>query len=117
MNPKKETAMLLDIKYIRPNKRENIPDYLYIVWRDTETGEKHLQIIEKPKIDIYFEKNEFRNHNYCKNYARIETLDKVTCEYSKVIPTIVNEIGDEGIRAFQNALNTRNYEAIRSFYL
>ena len=44
MSPNKETSMLCDIQYVRPNKKEGTPDYLYIIWRDLKTQEKFLKI-------------------------------------------------------------------------
>ena len=39
MNPNKD-SMLIDIQYIKANKRNNTPDYLYVIWRDLISNEK-----------------------------------------------------------------------------
>ena len=85
MKINKDNAMLVDIKYVRPDRFNNLPDYLYIIWKDLDTNEKHLQIVEEPKMEIYFEKPEFRDHAYNKNYARLEELDKKVVKYKDII--------------------------------
>ena len=64
----RENAMLCDVQYVKANKKAKEPDFLYLIWKDLDTGEKHLNIIPEPKMDIYFEKPEYRNHSYNLNY-------------------------------------------------
>lgn len=116
-NPTKENAMLLDIQYVKPSKKNGTLDYLYIIWRDLTTNEKHLKVIPEPKMDIYFEKREKRDHRYNKNYERIENLDKKTVKYKDIIYAIAEDIGPEGKQYLQNAFNTGNYKSIKTLYL
>lgn len=116
-NPNKESSMLLDIQYVKQNKRENTPDYLYMIWRDMKTNEKHLQVVPEPRMDIYFEKPEFRTHSYNKNYARIEELDKKTVKYKDIIYAIADDMGSEGKRMIENAFQTRNYSLLNNMLL
>ena len=112
-------AMLCDVQYVKYNKKENLPDYLYIIWRDTLTGEKYLKIIPSPKMTIYFEKDEYRNHKYSKNHAPIETLYPVTTEYRNIPRVIASEwLGPEQANVFfQNAYQTRDYNSIKNLFL
>ena len=64
MKINKDSAMLVDIQYIKERKSENTPDILYIIWKDLDTGEKFMQPVKNPAMDIYFEKPEFREHQY-----------------------------------------------------
>ena len=64
----KENSMLIDIQYVKANKKNNTPDYLYIIWKDLVKNEKNLNIIPEPMMDIYFEKEEFRDHDYNLKY-------------------------------------------------
>ena len=98
----KENSMLLDIQYIKANKKQNQPDLLYIIWKNLDTNEKFLQVVPEPKMDIYFEKLERRNHTYNKNYERLENLDKKTVKYKDIIFEIVNDMGDIGRQKLQN---------------
>ena len=68
----KEKAMLIDVQYIEPKKYpspvgDNKDGTLYIIWKDLDTGEKHLSITNNPVIDIYFTKKECRNHTFNKS--------------------------------------------------
>ena len=53
MNPNKDSCMLVDVQYVKQNRKNNTPDYLYIIWKDLDTMEKHLQVIPEPKMDIF----------------------------------------------------------------
>lgn len=113
----KEHSMLLDIQYIKANKSKQQPDYLYIIWKDLITGKKNLQVIPEPKMDIYFEKPEYRNHAYNKNYARMEELNKKTVRYKDIIYAIADDMGDVGRQKLQNYFNTGNYRGLNEFFL
>ena len=113
----KDNAMLLDIQYIKPNKRQNQPDYLYIIWKDLEDQQKHLQVIPEPKMEIYFEKPEFRTHNYNRNYARLNEVNKKVVKYKDVIYAIADDMGDAGKQRLTDCFNTGNYKGIKDFYL
>ena len=113
MNIKKDSSMLLDIQYVKANKKNNTPDYLYVIWKDLDTNKKHLQVIPEPMMDIYFEKPEARNHKYNKNYARLEDVDKKTVKYKDIIYAIVDDMGDIGRQKLQNCFNSGNYSALK----
>lgn len=116
-NPKKESSMLIDIKYMKQNRKNNTPDYLYLIWRDLDTEEKHLQCIPEPKVDIYFEKPEFRNHAYNKNYEHIENLDRKVTKFKDIIFQIAEDMGPSGKQMLSNAFETRDYSALNKFYM
>lgn len=113
----KNNAMLVDIQYVKPNHRAGKKDYLYIIWKDLDTMEKHLQIIEEPMMDIYFEKPEYRTHLYNKNYARLKEVEKHSCKYKDIIHEIAKEQGPQGLNRLQDCYNTGNYKALREFHL
>ena len=117
MQINKDNAMLLDIQYIKANKKENQLDYLYIIWKDLDTGKKYLQVVPEPMMEIYFEKPEFRNHTYNKNYARIGELDKKAVKYKDIIYAIADDMGDIGRQKLQNYFNTGNYQGLKEFYI
>lgn len=117
MNPQKDSCMLVDIQYVKPNRKNNTPDYLYIIWKDLDTMEKHLQVVPEPKMDIYFEKPEFRTFNYNKNYEHIEKLDKKTVKCKDIIFAIADDMGENGRNALNNIFQTKNYSALKNFYL
>ena len=116
-NPNKESSMLLDVKYMKPNKKNGTPDYLYLIWRDLDTDEKHLQCIPEPMVDIYFEKPEFRDHAYNKNYEHIENLDKKVTKFKDIIFQIAEDMGPAGKQMLRNAFDTRDYKLLNNFYM
>lgn len=115
-NINKDSAMLLDIQYIKAKRGEHT-DYLYTIWKDLDTGEKHLDITQDPTMEIYFEKDEFRNHNYNKTYVKKENANKVVCEYKKITNEIIKDMGEAGQNLMQDIYNTKNYDRIKEFTL
>ena len=94
----KNDVMLLDIQYVRASKQKQLPDYLYIVWKEISTGKKHLISIPEPTVDIYFEKPEYRDFDYNKNYEYLNKLDKKTVKYSKIPHCIAADAGPDAQR-------------------
>lgn len=117
MQISKENAMLLDIQYIKANKKENQLDYLYIIYKNLDTGKKFLQVVPEPMMEIYFEKPEFRNHTYNKNYAKIEELNKKAVRYKDIVYAIADDMGEVGRQKIQNYFNTGNYQGLKEFYI
>ena len=109
--------MLLDVQYVKANRKNGTKDYLYLIWKDMDTDEKYMQAIEEPKMDIYFEKPEFRNHLYNKNYATIDTVEKKTVTYKDIIYEIANDMGDRGKQKIQDCFTTRNYKGLKEFMM
>ena len=60
--------MLLDVQYVRANRKENKPDCIYTIYKDLQTGKKHVIPMENPKIPIYFEKADCIDHRYPVDY-------------------------------------------------
>ena len=112
-----DRAMLLDMKYVRPNKKEKHDGVLYMVWKDLDTLEKHITTIPNPPMDIYFEKDSYRNHSYITGYQYLDKLNKVTVPYKDVINAIIEDSGESGKLMMKNIHETRNYSAMRNFYL
>ena len=41
----KDNVMLVDVQYVRPNRANQTPDYLYMIWKDLLTAETKLTTI------------------------------------------------------------------------
>lgn len=115
--PTADNAMLMDVQYVKANRKIGQKDYLYIIWKDLDTLEKHLKIIEEPSMEIFFEKPEYRNHRYNKTYAPIETLDRKIVKYKNIIYEIADDIGTPGHVMIQNCFETGNYDGLNELYL
>ena len=117
MKIEKDKAMLIDIQYVKANKKEGLPDYLYVIWKDLDTNEKHLQAIPEPMMDIYFEKPEFRNHTYNKDYAYVDQCDKKTVKHKDIIYHIANDMGEAGRNKLNDCFNTKNWRGLQEFMI
>ena len=117
MQINKENSMLLDVQYVKANRKNETPDYLYLIWKDMDTEEKYMQAIKEPPVEIYFEKPEFRDHLYNKNYAKIETLDKKVVKAKDIIFAIADDMGDVGKQKLSNCFQTKNYQGLKEFLI
>lgn len=108
-----ENPLLLNMQYVDGNKKENIPDYLYVLWKDMDTGKKHLEKVPEPKMDIYFEKPEFRDHDYVRNWQYLDRVNKYTCKYKDIKFAILNDWGQRGKDFWNNIMQTKDYKQIR----
>lgn len=108
MKPNKN-SMLVDVQYIKENKKNKQPDVLYLIYKDLDTGEKYLSTTEKPSIDIYFKKPECRDYTNHWNYATIDTLYKKRVRYSAIPFAIAEEAGEDGKRFINSLRNTGNW--------
>ena len=117
MQINKENSMLLDVQYVRPNREKGTPDYLYLIWKDLLSGEKHLTAVPEPTMDIYFEKPEKRNHRHNKTYEYVKNLDKKRVRYNNIIPEIAKEMGPEGQSYLNNIYQTKDFSRLKDFQL
>ena len=112
----KENSMLIDIQYAEPNKRtgENPNGMLYIIWKDLDTGEKHLSITENPVMDIYFTKPEYRDHIYNKNHEFLTKLNKKTVRYKDIQKEIITDGGTAMKEKVRQIYETRNFSELKN---
>lgn len=111
----KENAMLIDVQYIKPRRGKQ--DLLYVIWKDLDTDEKHLEIIPEPKMEIYFEKPEFRTHEYNITHQKVENCYKKVVSYKNIIYEIANEMGESGRNFLNQCQTTGNYKDMKKIFL
>lgn len=115
----KDHAMLLDVQYMKPNKRNgNTDGCIYVIWKDLDTKEKHLEIVKDPKVDLYFTKPEFRNHLYNKSYELLKNCDRRTVPYKDIIKAIAEDGGEPVKQKIQQIYQRGNYrelDAIKTY--
>ena len=107
INP--NTSMLVDIQYVRANKRAGTPDCLYTIYKDLETGKKHVMAMENPSMPIYFEKEEFIDHKHPQDYKEKDKCKMEVVKYKDIPFVIADHMGDSGKAFLQNIFETRNY--------
>ena len=105
-----ENAMLLDIQYVRKDRKNNKEDCLYTIYKNVDTGEKFVYAMEQPKIPIYIEKEEYRDHVHCTEYADKKRLITKSVRYSDVPYEVAKVMGESGKKFIQNIQETRNYK-------
>ena len=108
----KDNAMLIDIQYVRENRAAKLPDYLYLIWKNLDTGEKFLTKIKEPPIPIYFEKPEYRDYDYFKTEERFEKLYRKNVRYKDVCYAVAHEDGPEAESYVRQCLQTQRYRDI-----
>ena len=109
--------MLLDIMYVNGNAENEYTDNLYIVYKDLSTGEKKLYTIDKPEIDIYFTKEEYRDYDYNKIFLELEKVNKVSCKYKGIPWTIANEADGEYKQALQQFIEKKEFQSISKMHM
>lgn len=116
-NIKSKNVMLLDIQYIKQNKARNTPDVLYTIYKDLDSGEKKVDISYEPRQDVYFEKPEYRNHDYPKIFAPMNEVYVKHAKHKDIIKTIIEEGGPSYKQAYKQALSSGNYNELEKFHL
>ena len=119
----KDNAMLVDVQYVKEDRRTGTPDVLYIIWKDLDTLEKYVTTIPNPKMDIYFEKPEYRNTHldpygapYSLNYQRLSRVEPKTVEYKKIIDAIVEDGGDVLKAKVADIYRNRRFSELQELY-
>lgn len=112
----KDNAMLVDIQYVKASKTKGHTDYLYIIWKDINTGEKYLKVMPEPMMTIYYEKPEFRNHNNWHNYAKLDECYPVTVKYKDILYNIVENIGPVARERMNQCFQNGDFNALKEFY-
>ena len=109
----RENAMLVDIQYAKAKRKEGINDYLYLIYKDLRTGEKHLETIEEPKMTFFYEKEEFRDHTYNKIFTELDKVTPYTVKYRDIINAISQLQGPEGKRRLKEIYDSKQYDRLK----
>jgi hypothetical protein len=91
-----------------------MPEHYAVIYRDLKTGKKHLEIIENPKIPIYFTKSNLAVHGHNKYLEDMKNLELVYCSPSEVERVICQRIGPEGMRFYNQCLETKDFRKLKS---
>lgn len=108
----KDNAMLIDIQYVRENRTRQLPDYLYLIWKNLDTGEKFLNTIKEPPVPLYFEKPECRDFDYFKTEETYDRLYKRNVRYKDVCYAVAREDGPQAEAYIRQCLQTQRYRDI-----
>lgn len=113
-----KNRMLIDVQYAKKKGRgdDGLNDYIYMIWRDLDTGEKHMSYVESPTIPIYFEKEESRNYVNNRKWQYKSRLKQKIVRARDVIPAIAEEAGEKAKAELSNMYQTRNFAGLNNFY-
>ena len=110
---KGDNPTLLNVTYIRPNKKSNIEERFEVIYKDNNDVYK---IDEPPEADIYIVKPEFRDFNYNKPQERIERMNKVRTKISNIRMEIARSIGSDGLKFVESVYATGEYKKLNQLY-
>ena len=106
---------LLNVTYIRPDKKREIEESFEIVYKD-DGGQ--LRIAHEPAIaEIYFVKPEYRTPDvYNKPQERLEKLNKHNVLVSQIRYEIAREMGPEGEAFVKQCYENRDWKSLNKLY-
>ena len=113
----KEDIMLVDVQYVRPSRKYGTNDYLYVIYKDINTGEKFLHTIEEPKFTVYVEKEEYRDHKHNEIFKELDRLDPITIKYKDIYRFIASLEGDYGKDFLLQVFENKQYDRLKELLL
>jgi len=113
---KSDNIMFLETIYHFPNKERKYKDSLDIIYKDLNTGEKHILTIDEPEMDIYFTKEEFRNFQHNKSFSPLSETECHRTKYKDLPFYIAKQAGEEYLTYIKQKLETRNRYAINNLH-
>lgn len=111
-----EKYMLLNTLYQRGKVDNENVDYLSIIYKDLDTGEKHLRTIKTPKIEIYFVQDQYRNYDYNKSFIELDKTEPMICEYKGLSWAIAKEAGDDWVNFLKSCIEKRDWKAMNQIH-
>lgn len=111
--------MLLNTMYEKGYDKESgeYTDILYIVTKNTDTNKKDLQIIKHPTIPVYFEKKEYRDHDYIKRSEVVEKLEEREIPYADIPRHSAEDWGEKGKALYDVFRTNKDNDAMNSLLL
>ena len=104
--PTDRRLLLLNCMYVAPyyefdangKKKKVSNDFLYMVYRDMDTGEKHVAQIEDPQTDTFITLPEYRQtFGTQRKFLEVHKLAKYQVPYSRITNFIKNVITEDGV--------------------
>ena len=113
-----KNKMLIDVQYARKKGRgdDSLNDYIYLIWRDLDTGEKHMSYAENPTVPIYFEKEKSRDYHLNRKWEYKKRLKRKVVKYRDIVPAIAEEAGEKAVENLKNAYRLRNFSELNNFF-
>lgn len=104
---KTDKLMLLNILYHKPSRYNEWNDCLDIIYRDLRTGEKIVECIHAPKMEIYFTKDEYRDYNHHLSFIELDKTYPKIVTYKDMLFEIAKEAGPEYVNTMKELTKQR----------
>ncbi len=111
-----EKIMLINTMYHYGRKETDYNDYLDIIYKDIETGEKFVETIENPEMDIYFAKDEYKISGYYPYFIERDKAVKHRCAYKDVLKYIAEEAGGNYKNYYYDCIKTKNRGKLKNLH-
>lgn len=113
-----DQLMIIRTYYDPGSKDYNVPDdILDIVYKNVESGKIHVESIKHPKIEVFIEKPEYRNHEHYPNYLEKSHCDSYWVPYKNRFEKISKILGGNAKNAkYSNIVGQIDMD-IQHFYL
>lgn len=112
-----DSLMLLDI-FPQSEKTDNgYKNILNIIYKDMNTGKKYLDIIENPKVPLYFTKKENRGYNHNRGFAEYDECFVKDVSATSINYQIAKTIGGKLEEEYNNYKNTGNWKQMRNMQM
>lgn len=92
-----QNIMLLNIHYTSGNryKFKEKDDYIDILYKDIDTGEKHVETIIHPDIELWIVKPEFRTFKHVRNFIPKDECYTIRVPYKERMAYVANELKED----------------------
>lgn len=111
-----ESLMLENVMYFK-KKSSNMNDMLLIMYKDLKNNTKNIKVVERPKMEVYITKPEYRNYDYNMSDIELEKVDKFDLEYSKLTTLIPQKMKDENLSNYVKAcFDNQNYAGLKAVH-
>lgn len=115
-NTRTEDLMLVNIIYNYPMKETEWKDSIDVIYKDLSTGEKVLEHIVEPGMDIYMTKPEYRNYDYNKFVLPIDQVEKVNVSCKSVEKDIARLAGGRYAEYYKAMAQTGNKKMTKNLH-
>lgn len=115
-NTRTEDLMLINIIYNYPMKETDWSDSIDVIYKDLSTGEKVLEHIMNPEMEVYFTKPEYRNYDYNKFVLPIDQVEPVRITCKSTEKDIAKEAGGKYAQYYIACVQAKNKRATKNLH-
>ena len=112
----RDDIMLINIIYNQPSAQTNWTDTIDVIYKDLATGEKYLETIINPTMDVYFTKPEYQNYDYPKYTMPLEQLEIKNVSCKNAPGDIAKIAGGKYWQYYQECKRTKNRKSMKNMH-